>query len=182
MILVSNDAANAFSNCLIGVPCTSQEKKALPTHITTLIDGTYSTIMAENVMSVNANRLTGYIGVVDDELMTRIEDILSIALGLKEVERKDYAEEKVNMILDIPAIDVPLENTVEDTSEVKNEEPPTITTKRGRPAPTKDDMTRFLDDYATHDIDYMIKNYNVTNKQAAALRAARYRKKLAEVS
>lgn len=178
VIIVSNDAANAFSNCLIGIPCTTQEKKDMPTHLTTSIHGTHSTILAENIISINISRLTDYIGMVDEELMHEIDNILAIAVGLKEVEKQSYTEDSVEVTsalttddLISPEIESPVINNIDNQS----------LNRIGRPAKhSREEMLRYINDYENHTIDFIIKKYELKDKKAAQQQAYLFRKKIRE--
>lgn len=89
VIIVSNELANANSNCLIAIPCTSQDKKDMPTHTVFDINDITNTAMAECLMSVATDKLGAYIGTVDSELMEKLEGNMLIALGLKDVIREN---------------------------------------------------------------------------------------------
>lgn len=173
VIIVSNDAANAFSNCLIGIPCTTQEKKDMPTHLTTSIHGTHSTILAENIISINISRLTDYIGMVDEELMHEIDNILAIAVGLKEVEKQSYSE----------TIETEVNNTVSisnPTNEVKSNEIQSDSLsdnsnaisdehigRRGKkPTFTNTQLLAILDDYEVNGADFCIAKYGIKDRKS----------------
>lgn len=95
VIIVSNELANANSNCLLAIPCTSQDKKEMPTHTTFEINDITNTAMAECLMSVATDKLGAYIGTVDAELMEKLEGNMLIALGLKDVIRENAVKRVV---------------------------------------------------------------------------------------
>ena len=56
VIIVSNEMANANSNVLIAIPCTSQTKKEMPTHTVFELNEITNTAMAECLMSVATDK------------------------------------------------------------------------------------------------------------------------------
>lgn len=54
VLIVSNDACNTNSPVVTVVPLTTADKKYMPTHVVTYIEGTKNTILCENLMSVNS--------------------------------------------------------------------------------------------------------------------------------
>lgn len=171
VIIVSNDAANAFSNCLIGIPCTTQEKKDMPTHLTTSIHGTRSTLLAENLISININRLTDFIGVVDDELMNEINNILAVAVGLKECDKYQDTVDSTELTqynsTSETSISLTIDNRDKELVKPIDTKLPSVTKLGRRPKMTEEEKHRFLEDYENHTIDFMLKKYNLKDVKAA---------------
>ena len=179
VILISNDLANQHSTCLLGVPVTTSEKKDMPTHTTFEINGTLSTSLAENLMSINTDKLTDYIGTLDDELLNKVENNILVALGLNSFKDKDIKLQQLN--------DEPVEKKPIVCKKIKakiiNEEiiDKTPKSKPGRKSNiTLDDKIRFINDYENHDSEYMLKKYNLKDKRALAQKAYIYRKDIKE--
>ncbi|PWK05948.1 mRNA interferase MazF [Tumebacillus permanentifrigoris] len=87
MLIIQNDIGNRFSPTVIVAAITAQIQKAkLPTHVE--IDAkTYgldrdSVILLEQIRTIDKQRLTDKITHLDDELMSRVNEALSISLGL----------------------------------------------------------------------------------------------------
>jgi len=87
VLIVQNDIGNRFSPTVIVAAITAQIQKAkLPTHVE--IDAkTYgldrdSVILLEQIRTIDKQRLTDKITHLDDELMSRVNESLSISLGL----------------------------------------------------------------------------------------------------
>lgn len=87
VLIVQNDIGNRFSPTVIVAAITAQIQKAkLPTHVE--IDAkTYgldrdSVILLEQIRTIDKQRLTDKITHLDDELMSRVNEALSISLGL----------------------------------------------------------------------------------------------------
>jgi mRNA interferase MazF len=89
VLIVQNDVGNKYSPTVIAAAITSQINKAkLPTHIeiSALEYGLAkdSVILLEQIRTIDKKRLREKIGHLDDELMVRVNDALSISFGLAE--------------------------------------------------------------------------------------------------
>lgn len=90
VLVVQNDVGNKFSPTIIAAAITSQINKAkLPTHIE--IDAQEyglskdSVVLLEQVRTIDKQRLKERIGHLDDELMDKVNEALSISFGLMDV-------------------------------------------------------------------------------------------------
>lgn len=81
-VIVSNDAGNTFSQMVTVVYLTTKEKKELPTHTKVTTTREVSTAMCESVSTISKERLGGFICVLKDEEMERIDECLRVALNL----------------------------------------------------------------------------------------------------
>ena len=81
-IIVSNDLANKHSPNVEVVFLTSQEKKALPTHVE-VIARVPSTAMFENIQTVSKERLSGFIRSCTTSEMKAIDRALLCSLGIE---------------------------------------------------------------------------------------------------
>ena len=90
MLIVQNDIGNKYSPTVIASAITSQINKAkLPTHIE-LSAKDYglpkdSVILLEQIRTIDKKRLREKIGHLDDELMEKVNDALSISFGLVDM-------------------------------------------------------------------------------------------------
>ncbi|WP_010246038.1 type II toxin-antitoxin system PemK/MazF family toxin [Acetivibrio cellulolyticus] len=90
VLIVQNDIGNKYSPTVIASAITSQINKAkLPTHIE-LSAKDYglpkdSVILLEQIRTIDKKRLREKIGHLDDELMERVNDALSVSFGLVEM-------------------------------------------------------------------------------------------------
>ncbi len=89
VLIVQNDVGNKYSPTIIAAAITSQINKAkLPTHIE--IDAeTFgltkdSVVLLEQVRTIDKQRLKDKIGRMDEGLMSKVNDALSISFGLGE--------------------------------------------------------------------------------------------------
>ena len=192
IIIMSNDLANANSNCLIGIPCTTQEKKEMPTHLKFYLDNTPNIALAENLMSINTDKLTDYIGMVDEDLLVRLEQITRIALGLEQPDReifikepkqkplnlKQYIDEKVDIetekVEPVFADDTPLEEKLSTRKAYEG------VGKKGHQKYTVEQMQEFIDDCENHTIAWVTKKYGCTSEKATSNKLYRFRKFLKE--
>ena len=90
VLVVQNDIGNKYSPTVIAAAITSQINKAkLPTHIeiNALEYGLQkdSVILLEQIRTIDKKRLREKIGHLDDELMDRVNEALSISFGLADI-------------------------------------------------------------------------------------------------
>lgn len=158
VIIMSNELANENSNCLLAIPCTTADKKNMPTHTSFMIDNNLSTALAENTMSVNKDKLTNYIGTVDEELLKKLEINISIALGLIEIPTKisNVIKDTANEVK-INTVPIEIEKSLSSEPKINNQ---------NKSKMTESDKRRFLNDYDNHDSNYMIKKYELKNLKA----------------
>lgn len=80
---MSNDICNRFSPVLTAIPLTTKVKKELPTHVD--IDGfglkQKSIALCEQIISIDKNKITGFLGQVDDETLEKITQAIKIQIG-----------------------------------------------------------------------------------------------------
>lgn len=87
-IVVQNDFGNTFSQTLIIVPLTTKMKKInMPVH---LAIGLKQMALCESIMTISKKQVIGYIGTLDENVMNRLDNALSISLGLQG--RKVYKD------------------------------------------------------------------------------------------
>ena len=90
VLIVQNDIGNKYSPTVIAAAITSQINKAkLPTHIEInaqeyglLKD---SVILLEQIRTIDKKRLREKIGRIDEELMDKVNEALSISFGLTDI-------------------------------------------------------------------------------------------------
>lgn len=181
VIIMSNDLANANSNCLLAIPCTTADKKPMPTHTNFEIDGNANTALAENMLSVNINRLTDYVGIVDDDLLHRLEYNIAVALGLpleifskKPVTALEKEIEEKQPVIPTFIDDSPLEEKL-STRKAYNG-----VGRKGYQKYTKEQMLRFINDCENHTIEWVTKKYNCSSEKATSNKLYRFRKFLKE--
>ena len=87
VLVIQNDIGNKYSPTVIAAAITSQINKAkMPTHIE-LAAKDYglnkdSVILLEQIRTIDKRRLREKIGRIDDRLMARVNNALSISFGL----------------------------------------------------------------------------------------------------
>ena len=95
MLIVQNDVGNKYSPTVIAAAITSQETKSkLPTHIDLVSGGCglekNSTVLLEQVRTIDKKRLREKRGVADAFAMNKINKALSISFGLENVGGNTY--------------------------------------------------------------------------------------------
>lgn len=82
-VIVSNDKNNARSGCLEVVFMTTQPKKNLPTHVLVREDTARpSTVLCEQITSVDIGRFSDYMGTLTEEEMREVDKALAVSIGL----------------------------------------------------------------------------------------------------
>jgi mRNA interferase MazF len=90
VLIVQNDVGNKYSPTVIAAAITSQINKAkLPTHIE-ISSQEYglqkdSVILLEQIRTIDKKRLREKIGHLDDELMDKVNEAISISFGLLDI-------------------------------------------------------------------------------------------------
>ncbi len=87
VLIVQNDVGNKYSPTVIAAAITSQiGKTKLPTHIDVFADSyglaKDSVILLEQIRTIDKKRLKEKMGHLDDSLMSRVDDAISISFGL----------------------------------------------------------------------------------------------------
>jgi mRNA interferase MazF len=82
VVIVSNDIANQHANRVQVVPLSSSIGKLYPCEARVVVQGRESKAMADQIMTVSKERLTGCLGVLSPEQMRGIDMAIRIQLGL----------------------------------------------------------------------------------------------------
>ena len=85
-VVVSNDKCNEFSHTITVVPLTSAVKKKLPTHAVVRATSKTSIALAEQVFTVDKDRVGDYINHCTENEMEWIDKCLKIQLGVYDYE------------------------------------------------------------------------------------------------
>ncbi|MFA7636940.1 MAG: type II toxin-antitoxin system PemK/MazF family toxin [Monoglobales bacterium] len=90
VLIVQNDVGNKYSPTIIAAAITSQINKAkLPTHIEISAEEygltKDSVILLEQIRTIDKRRLKDKIGRLDDDLMSVVNEAISISFGLTEI-------------------------------------------------------------------------------------------------
>ena len=85
VLVVQNNVGNKYSPTLVVLPVSSAKKPHLPTHIR--ICGSKmlpkdSVILAEQIRTIDRNRLQSYIGSLGLEIMEKINEAMKISIGV----------------------------------------------------------------------------------------------------
>lgn len=87
VLIIQNDKGNENGPTTVVVGITSKLKKMhLPTHL--YLGKRFglskeSVLLAEQIITLDRQRIKGYIGTVDDVTMERVEEAIEISLGIK---------------------------------------------------------------------------------------------------
>ena len=95
VLIIQNDKGNLHSPTVIAAAITSQNKRGLPTHIE-LTDECYglsknSTIMLEQVRTIDKARLRDKLGHLDKEIMEKVDKAIFISFGIGHVNHTDHS-------------------------------------------------------------------------------------------
>ena len=84
VLVVQNNVGNKHSPTVVVVPISSVRKKDLPVHIQIRYSGVprNSTVLAEQIRTIDRRRLQKYVGSLDREFMKEIDRILKISIGV----------------------------------------------------------------------------------------------------
>ena len=90
VLIVQNDVGNKYSPTVIAAAITSQINKAkMPTHIEISAQdyglNKDSVILLEQIRTIDKRRLREKIGRLDETLMERVDDALSVSCGLIDI-------------------------------------------------------------------------------------------------
>lgn len=83
-VVVSNDVNNCNSNVMEVVYLTTKYKTPQSTHVTITTTGVTSTVLCEQITSVDISRFSDYIGRCSDEDMADIDNALRHSLALND--------------------------------------------------------------------------------------------------
>lgn len=85
-LVVQNDVGNKHSPIVVVVPISAADKKDLPVHFNLKAKGLprKSTILAEQIRTVDRCRIKEYVGSLDNEMMKEVDRILKISIGVGE--------------------------------------------------------------------------------------------------
>lgn len=90
VVIIQNDKGNRYSPTTIVAAITSNtDKPRLPTHVPIQCYGlhTDSLILAEQVRTIDKNRLQDYVGTLDQFYIEKMDKALSISFGLSHQRR-----------------------------------------------------------------------------------------------
>lgn len=85
VLVVQNNVGNRYSPTVVVLPISSAKKNNMPTHIH--ICGSKmlpkdSVVLAEQIRTIDRNRLKGYVGSVGFEIMEKVDKAVKISIGV----------------------------------------------------------------------------------------------------
>lgn len=85
VLVVQNNVGNKYSPTLVVLPISSAKKSHLPTHIN-ICDSKMmpknSVILAEQIRTIDRNRLQKYVGSLGVEIMEKVDMAMKISIGV----------------------------------------------------------------------------------------------------
>ena len=87
VLIIQNDTGNKFSPTTIAA-ITSQNKSNMPTHVKihTAALSKASVVLLEHIRSIDKRRLMEYIGMLDEESMSRVDRAIAVSFGISYLE------------------------------------------------------------------------------------------------
>lgn len=95
VLIVQNDVGNRYSPTVIAAAITSRTSKSkLPTHIEVYADSyglaKDSVILLEQIRTIDKARLKEKMGHLDDNVMDKVNDAITVSFGLGAISRQEY--------------------------------------------------------------------------------------------
>lgn len=89
VLIIQNDVGNKYSPTVIAAAITSKtDKSKLPTHIDVFAEqyglARDSVILLEQIRTIDKKRLKEKMGHLDDNVMNRVNNAISVSFGLEE--------------------------------------------------------------------------------------------------
>ena len=87
VVVIQNNKGNQHSPTIMAAAITSRKKTLLPTHVEIEVAGLdkQSIVLLEQVRTIDRSRLFEYIGKLNEEQISRVNEALSISLDLKDI-------------------------------------------------------------------------------------------------
>ena len=82
-VIISNDSGNLYGNTVIVALITSREKKPLPVHATVRCK-TLSTVLCEQILTVDKSRLSDFIRTCTAEELAEVDKALAVSVALDQ--------------------------------------------------------------------------------------------------
>ncbi len=94
VLIVQNDIGNKYSPTVIAAAITSKlSKTKLPTHIDVYADKVGlqrdSVVLLEQIRTIDKTRLKEKMGHLDDDMMHRVDEAITVSFGLGTADRTD---------------------------------------------------------------------------------------------
>lgn len=89
VLIISNNVGNKFSETVQVIPCTSADKKTLPTHCSFYIEKVRNTFLCEQIRTINKTDLVTYLATLDEKEMEEVERCSQISLGIVQPTHRE---------------------------------------------------------------------------------------------
>lgn len=161
VIIISNNISNLYSKLVTVVPCTTNtDKPEQPTHTIINLDRDEdSLVLCEMILTVNKNLLSGFMGMLDEVTMKKIDSCIAIQLDLQ------------------------LSNIIKPViqPEIKKEQP-TLEQKRkknaGKRVNSLQEMSEFLHYVEQNGVEKTMAEYGIPTATAVQQRIGYYKRKI----
>lgn len=152
-LIVGNNIGNRNSPIILVVPCTTEDKKQMTTHVEFEMNGKNNTILCEQIKTINADELLSYMFTLDDEIIEKVNKSLRISLGLENDINKVIQKEEMNkeLIIVQPSN---VSNSIESANKKE-----IVRNKRGRVWSIQDKKD-FVDCFERNGENYTMLAYN----------------------
>lgn len=85
VLVVQNNVGNRYSPTVVVLPLSTAKKHYLPTHIHIRCSKALpkdSVVLAEQIRTIDRDRLRDYVGSLDKEMMNKINEAMKISIGV----------------------------------------------------------------------------------------------------
>ena len=85
VLIVQNNVGNKYSPTVVVLPISSAKKINMPTHIriySSKMLSKNSIVLAEQIRTIDRNRLRNYVGSVGFEIMDKVDKAVKISIGV----------------------------------------------------------------------------------------------------
>ena len=100
-VIVSNNKNNENSGTVEVVYLTTKPKKDLPTHVSIYSSTFPSTVLCEQIHTVNKSRVGDKIGTLTEDELADVDDALAISLGLKQEQPQTLSQNITKMAVNV---------------------------------------------------------------------------------
>lgn len=98
VLVIQNNTGNKYSPTIIVAPITKSIKKELPTHVLFKLNDILnnSCILLEQMRVIDKKRLNGFIGMLDNKIMNKVDNAILNSLGI--IDKSNMQNSKLHTI------------------------------------------------------------------------------------
>ena len=99
VLVIQNNTGNKYSPTIIVAPITKSIKKELPTHVLFKLNDILnnSCILLEQMRVIDKKRLNGFIGMLDNKIMDKVDNAILNSLGI--INKSNSQNSKLHTII-----------------------------------------------------------------------------------